>query len=79
MEQKYSFTDNGSYLVAANALEIVTAMRDSSRFASDETIWEFMENFSERYQIDTNNLIRTNTVEVFVEDLLHFGFIELVS
>ena len=72
----YKFADDGSQLVAESAMQIVSHMRDSSKFASNQIVTEYMRDFSARYYIDSGNRIRHNTTENFVADLLKFGFLE---
>ena len=80
MELKtYKFADDGSQIVAAEPRQIVAKMRDSSRFASGETLQKYMMGFAERYRMESGNRIRFNNTDVFVEDLLKFGFLEVVE
>lgn len=75
----YKFSDDGSQLVAESATQIVIFMRDNGRFTTDELLDEYMQGFADRYRVQTGNSVRCDIESHFVEDLLKFGFIEVVS
>jgi hypothetical protein len=80
MELKtFQFTDDGSKLIADSAEQVVIFMRDGSRFAFDESIETFMEGFADRFQVQSGNRVRIDSVENFVADLLKFEFLVEVA
>lgn len=77
---KIKFTDDDSQsLVPNEPMSIVRWMRDMSRFACNDSLDEYMNDFAERYQVQTGNSIRCVQFIDFVEDLFKFGFLELVE
>lgn len=78
MEKKYRLQDGG-LITASGPEEFVKNMRLSSRFDSECTDQQYMENFSCRNQCQNGVLVRTDNVEHFVSDLIDTGYIESVS
>lgn len=71
----YKFADDGSQMIAESAAQIVAFMRDGGRFTAAQTIEAYMEGFADRYRVETGNMVRCNSVEAFVADLLECGFL----
>jgi hypothetical protein len=79
MLKTYQFADDESKLIAETALEVVTFMRDNSKFASGESIGFYMNGFSDRFALQAGDVIRFDTPENFVADLLKFDFLVEVA
>lgn len=69
---------DGKFIRASNYKELVRRMRNSS-YAYGNNTEEWMQNFSDRVVRLTEIDIRTDTVDHFVEDLLSFDIIRVVS
>lgn len=73
--KKYRLADDGSVIQAATPLIVIVSMRDSSKFAHNEKIVQFMEGFSARYKEQTGHIIRTEQADWFVNDLIACGYL----
>lgn len=73
--KKYKLSDDGSFMEAATSLELVEKIRDSSKFASDETVEEYMEGFAKRQKEYSGDVIRATSAEDFIEDLIKIKFL----
>ena len=67
-------TNNGEAIEGASPLELVKALRDGSRFSSDEPINDYMKGFAYRQKTYSGIDVRCNSVEEFVEDLASSGY-----
>jgi hypothetical protein len=74
--KKYKLMDDGSVMDAATPKELVSQLKNSSRFASDETLSEYMKGFQKRFLETTGHKVRVKSYEWFVEDLIQFGFLQ---
>lgn len=68
-------TEDGEVINGASPMAIVTALRDGSRFASNQPIDEFMRGMAERYYEWNKSVIRADTEANFVEDITRAGFL----
>jgi hypothetical protein len=68
--------ESGEALEASSPSDFVTKLRQGSRFDSDFTDPEFMERFAQRYKVQKGTLIRFDTPENFLEDLISTGYLE---
>lgn len=75
MTKTYQLQDGGT-ITATCVADFVTKLRQSSRFDSECTNQEYMYHFADRYHDQTGNVIRTDTSEHFLEDLVAFGYIK---
>ena len=71
-------TEEGEPIPDGSPIEIVEALRDGSRFASNQGIYQFMEGFAERYGDYSGNVIRFDLPQYFVEDLLLCGYLKRI-
>lgn len=67
---------DGDTIVATSPTDFVTQLREGSRFDSDGTDQEYMYRFAHRCEVQTGALIRTDSPENFMQDLLDTGYIE---
>lgn len=74
-EKTYSLKD-GDTITASSPDEFLTRLRESSKFDSEVTDQEYMQNFAHRYQISEGIEIRSDSAEYFVEDLTANGYIQ---
>jgi len=75
MEKTYKLED-GSVITAVSAEEFITRLREGSRFDSECTDVEFAQNFASRYKIKSGNEIRSVPPDVFLSDLILFGYVK---
>ncbi len=68
--------EDGSTITASSSSEFVTKLRESSLFDSDCSDAEYMVNFAKRCQIQTGAIIRTDTSDNFMADLIDTGYIK---
>ncbi|MDR0830809.1 MAG: hypothetical protein LBN95_11980 [Prevotellaceae bacterium] len=76
MKKKIYNLADGGRITAATAQEFVEQLRIGSLFDSDCTNEQYMQNFADRYKIQTGNIVRTDNAEIFLDDLQKFGYIE---
>lgn len=69
MNRNYFLQDGGT-ITATCAADFVTKLRESSRFDYECTDQEYMFNFADRYRDQTGKVIRANSPENFLEDLI---------
>ena len=74
MKKEYRLEDGGA-ITASSPEEFVTKLRESSKFDSDCTDQEYIDNFAHRQQITSGAIIRTDTASNFLEDLKDIGYI----
>jgi hypothetical protein len=74
METKKYEMLGGGIIKAANAKEIIGALRFSS-FAPMSSEEIFMKEMSERCKFYNDAIVRVDAQENFVEDLIRFGFL----
>jgi len=72
-------TDEGEVIEGASPLELVTALRDGSRFAAHETTDEFMAGFADRMWEYSQREIDATTPDAFITDLVNFGYLTPVQ
>lgn len=73
---KKVYTAGGDLIVASSSQEIVTALREGSRFDSEGTNEQYMYRFCDRYYDYCNKVVRADTADHFVEDLLKYGYLK---
>lgn len=71
---KYKLKDGG-VINASTPEEFVTNMRESSRFDSNCSVAQYMENFAARFKTQEGSDIRFDTAENFLQDLSEDGFV----
>lgn len=71
--RNYTLQDGGT-ITANCAADFVTKLRESSRFDSECTDQEYMYNFADRYRDLTGKVIRADSPENFMDDLLTSGY-----
>lgn len=71
----YELTDGGTLATASPEAFLMT-LRKSSKFDSDCTNEEYMNQFAERYKIQTGEDIKTDDPETFLSELLRVGFVK---
>ena len=67
---KYKF-DEDEIIEGNTPEELVTALRDGSLMASDQTLEEYMKGFAERYKVGYGKIIRFDQADNFIEDLIN--------
>ncbi|AEI46811.1 hypothetical protein [Runella slithyformis] len=67
-------TNVGETIEGASTKQVVEALRDGSRFSSDETVDNFMRGFAYRHKTWSGIDVRWDTVENFMEDLTASGW-----
>lgn len=67
-------TNNGEVIEGASPTELVTALRDGSRFGSDETLQNYMRSFAYRHKTWSGIDVRFDDVDDFIEDLTQSGY-----
>ena len=72
--KKYKLSDGG-IITASSDLEIVSGMKEDSKFCSHESISEFMEGFSKRYKMVYGEKLPYDSVERFVKSLSEVGYL----
>jgi hypothetical protein len=65
---------DGCILHAPDAMAAVIKMRDESRFLRHQSVEQFMDGFRERCFLWNGKIIRTNTCQNFLDDLVKIGF-----
>lgn len=68
--------ESGEALEASSPSDLVTQLRKGSRFDSEFSDTEFMKRFADRYKIQKGEIIRFDTPENFMEDLISNGYLE---
>jgi hypothetical protein len=72
----YTLQDGG-IITATCASDFVTKLRESSRFDSECTDQEYMYHFADRYYDQTGYVVRADSPEHFVEDLIRYRFLNV--
>ena len=75
MNNTIYFLQDGGTITAACATEFVTKLREGSRFDSEHTDQEYMYRFADRYHDQTGKIIRADSPDHFLEDLIGFGYV----
>lgn len=76
MNTTYILQDGGK-ITATCAIDFITQLREGSRFDSDCTNQEYMNNFADRYHDLNGSVVRADTPEHFVDDLLTTGYMTI--
>lgn len=74
MKTTYTLMDGGK-ITAGSPSEFLTELRKSSKFENEASDIHFMKLFAERLEIYDESKIRTESPDVFFEDLLRSGYI----
>lgn len=74
MIKTYNLLDGGT-ITATSPEDFVTKLREGSRFDSECTNQEFMQNFACRYRELHGVDIETNSSETFIDSLITAGYI----
>lgn len=78
MKLKYR-TFEGEIVEGNSPFEIVANLKGSGRFVAEQSIEEYMERFAKRLLDYDGKVVRCDTTENFVSDLIDVGFIELIE
>lgn len=76
MNKTYTLQDGG-IITATCAIEFVTKLRESSRFDSEHTDQEYMYRFADRYHDQAGKIVRADSPDHFLEDLIGFGYVSV--
>lgn len=76
-KKTYKLQDGGT-ITATCSSDFVTQFRKGSRFDSECTDTEYMNNFAERYKQYSGKTIRTDTPDNFLEDILKYKYAEII-
>lgn len=69
---------DGDAIEAASPTELVTLMRDGSKFAGHQTLAEYMAGYAGRYREYYEDVdLRHETAEEFVQHLAAIGFVTI--
>lgn len=71
-------TEEGELIEGNSPVELVESLRDGSRFASHETVDEYMAGFARRYLMYAGVTLRTDSCDVFIDDLKQCGYLTTV-
>ncbi|MDD4440129.1 MAG: hypothetical protein PHS04_19155 [Tissierellia bacterium] len=66
---------DGGIITANSPIDFLTKLRESSKFNSDVSDAEFMKFLADRMKIYDGSIIRTDSQENFISDLLKSGYI----
>ena len=70
----------GGFFEASTPLEVVEALRqDAMEWVPSVGIEDFMEGMAQRCKVQTGTIVRTDSVDHFVADLVQHGFITPAS
>lgn len=72
-------TEDGEVVEATSPSGIVEALRDGSRFASHQSVEEYMEAFAERMFEWNEQQIRCDSPESFVSELVRVGWLRPIQ
>lgn len=78
MKRTYILQDGGT-ITASCAQEFVTNLRQGSRFDSHHTDQEYMYRFADRCHDQTGHIIRADTPEHFLDDLISCGYAKVLN
>lgn len=67
--------EDGGIIIANSPIDFLTKLRESSKFNSDISDAEFMKYFADRMKTYDGSIIRTDSPENFISDLLKSGYI----
>ena len=71
-------TKDGEVIEGLTSDEVVNKIRNGSRFDGEKSMNEFMEDMSKRMNVYDGSVVRHSSSELFVEDLLACGWLEIV-
>jgi hypothetical protein len=71
-------TDEGELIEGNSPIEIVRALRNGGRFCAEQADDEYMSGFAARWKEYSENIVRFDTAENFVDDLVKTGFLKPV-
>lgn len=74
MNTTYTLQDGGT-ITATCSTDLVTKLRQSSRFDANCTDQEYMYHFADRFFDQTGISIRADSPEHFIEDLLNANYL----
>ncbi|MDD4429538.1 MAG: hypothetical protein PHG64_14280 [Paludibacter sp.] len=66
---------DGGIITANSPIDFITKLRESSKFNSDISVAEFMKFFADRMKTYDGSIIRTDSPDNFISDLLKSGYI----
>ena len=76
MMTTYTLQDGG-IIAASCPADFVTKLRESSRFDSECTDQEYMYHFADRFHDQAGHVVRADTPEHFLKDLLSNGYMKV--
>ncbi len=71
--------DDGFRVVCSSDYEFVLALKQSSKFAYEEPIMDYIKGFAERKKMHTGDDIRFGSVKDFVADLTNCNILVVVQ
>jgi len=66
---------DGGIITANSPIDFITKLRESSKFNSDISDAVFMKLFADRMKTYNGSIIRTDSPERFISDLINSGYI----
>lgn len=74
----YKLADGGT-IAATSPETFVIALRKSSKFDSDCSNKQYMEHFADRYKVQTGIKIKTDSPELFIEELIRSNYMQEIK
>ena len=75
MNNRNYLLQDGGTITATCAADFVSKLREGSRFDSECTDQEYMFNFADRYRDQCGKVVRADSPENFLNDLIAFGYV----
>lgn len=75
---KFIIKNEQEIIEGATAKDVAGALRNGSKFASHENLYDYMRGFSKRYEELTGNKVAYNKPQNFVNSLVALGYLEEV-
>lgn len=76
---RYLIKNESEIIEGATAKDVAGALRDGSKFASGENLYDYMRGFSKRYEELTGKKVAYNKPQNFVNSLVACGYLEQVE
>jgi hypothetical protein len=76
---EYFYSREGAAFHAASPIQVVEWFRSGARFCADETIPQYMKGCADREKMFSSKVLRFDTPENFVADLLKCGILAVLE
>ena len=71
-------TKDGEVIEGFTSDEVVNKIKNGSRFDGEKSMSEFIEDMSKRMNVYDGSVVRHQSPELFVEDLLACGWLKII-